>query len=315
MLHSTASNSHKILGDKPVLRLLEHLGSNSRTFVNLLQAGFPARQMEQARDEYARTADTPVEKFAARRMNEGYFDDEELVQIFCRYYECDDWKLESSPLFFAKLDYERFTQSLVLPIEFEAGRFDGGAGEEKWGAIFLRHPFNLAMDQAKRIVWAEVCHKEHYWQNQNTYRGLRAQNLFQFLKARIDPANMSTEVFSFNWEREIRVQLADVMRRFQEALEHGVRRWQDNRNREKRRARFTRGTFNSPDDTPMIEIREAMGHLGLDFLSATLGDLGRNYRQLSKTAHPDHGGSDASFRYLSACRDIAESWIRGRQLS
>ena len=315
MLHSAASNSLRVLGDKPVLRLLERVGRNPRTFVNLVQAGFPASQLERTRIDYARTAETPVEKCAARRMNEGHFDDEDLAQVFCRYYECDEWKLENSPLFFAKLDYERFTRSMLSPIEFEVEHLDGAAGEKKWGAIFLRYPFHLGMEKAKHIIWDEVCHKEHYWRNQSTYRGLRAQNLFQYLGARIDPSSLDIEIFFFNWEREFRIRLAAAMRKFQEALEHGVRRWQDVRNREKRRARFTPGNFSAPDDSPLVEIREAMRHLGLDFLTATLWELGRNYRRLSKTAHPDHGGSDASFRYLSACREIVEVWIRRRRLS
>ena len=302
----------RVLGNDSVLHLLGRVGRESRTFSHLVHAGFPPDQLTEACRNFAHAADLPVDRAAVHRIGQGYFDDEELLQLFCQYYECDDWKLESSPLFFAKQDYQRFYQSLLSPIDFAARVLEQRRGEDEWGPLFLRHPFNLGMEIAKGTIWREVREKEHHWQRLETYVDLRAEMLFQYLMGTVNPIDDSKNLFYFNWERDFLEGFDASLNRFSEALERAVRHWQDVRNREKRRARLKRGKYPKPNDVPLIEVREALNHLGLDQSSATLEELRGSFRRLSKSAHPDQGGSDASFRYLSACREIAESWIRNR---
>lgn len=312
MLGAHAASSPRVTGDDAVLGLMVRVGRNPRVFANLVAAGFPEPQLLKAREHFARGAETPVEHHAARRMSQGYFDDEDLLSLFCRFYDCQDWRLESSSLFFARQEYERFFDALTTPIGFESRLLAEGGGQETWEGFFLRYPFDLAMEKAKTELWNGVFQQEHYWSKLTSYYDLRAQNLFEYLRRKIDVAHFSRDIFFFNWEREFRLRLNAVLRDFQETLERSVRRWQEARNKERNRPKFHYGSFRAPVPQPGITAREAMTHLGLDRESATLRDLRRNYRKMSKEAHPDQGGSDDSFRFLLACREIAEAWIRDR---
>jgi hypothetical protein len=218
-------------------------------------------------------------------------------------------------MFFARLDYERFYHDLTHPFEFEASLLDQGHGRERWEGMFLRLPFDLAMMRAKSTLWDDVRHREHYWARQASYRDLRAQKLFDYLSRHVQVANFSRDVFYFNWEREFRWRLEDSMRLFQEALERALRRWQEARNQERSQSGFQYGTFREELPLSLLTAREAMLRLELDLESATLEDVRRSFRRLSKRAHPDQGGSDESFRLLAACREVAETWIRSRLLS
>jgi hypothetical protein len=255
-----------------------------------------------------------VERFAARRMAQGWFDDEELITLLCRFYECTDWRLESSLLFYSKDDYERFYAALTSPIMFEAGLLDEGSGQEKWSAFFLKYPFDLGMQKSKVALWDSVCQREFYWNRLQTYRDLRAANLFQYLVRAVNVASFSKDVFFFNWEREFRVRLEAALRAFQEALERALRRWQEERNQKRSRSKFRTHSFREMAG-PDLTVQQAMALLELDAEGVTLPGLRRNFRRLSKKAHPDQGGSDESFRLLATCREIVEAWIRSRSLS
>jgi len=310
----TAIRAHRsrILGDDPVLYTLERVGRQPRTFANLVQAGFPPGQLDEARQNFVQSADTPVERFAARRMTQGFFDDEELVALFCRYYACTDWRLEGSPLFFAKLDYEKLYHALTSPFAFEASLLDQGHGQERWSHLFLRLPFDLAMTRAKGTLWDDVRRREQYWHRLQSYRDLRASKLFHYISQHVQVESFSRDQFYFNWEREFRRRLELAMQGFQEALERALRRWQEERNQERRESQFRYGDFGEGLGRSLLSVREAMLRLELELESATLDDVRRAFRRLSKSAHPDQGGSDESFRLLAHCREVAEQWIRMR---
>ena len=302
----------RVLGDDAVLRTLERVGRQPRTFGNLTEAGFPPGQLDEARQNFIQAAETPVDRHAARRMSQGFFDDEELLTVFCRYYGCTDWRLEGSPLFFAKLDYEKLYHALTSPFEFEASLLDQGHGQERWAHLFLRLPFDLAMTNAKATLWDDVRRREQYWHRQVNYRDLRAANLFQYLNRHVQVSGFVRDVFSFNWEREFRGRLDAAMRAFQEALERALRRWQEERNQGRRESQFRYGDFGDAAAQPLPSVREALLRLELELESVTLEDVRRAFRKLSKSAHPDQGGSDESFRLLANCREVAEAWIRAR---
>ena len=302
----------RVFGDDAVLRVLERVGRQPRTFGNLTEAGFPPAQLEEARQNFIQAAETPVERHAARRMGQGFFDDEELLTVFCRYYGCTDWRLEGSPLFFARLDYEKLYHALTSPFEFEASLLDRGHGQERWAHLFLRLPFDLAMTNAKATLWDDVRRREQYWHRQVRYRDLRAANLFQYLNRHVQVSDFSRDVFFFNWEREFRWRLDAAMRAFQEALERALRRWQEERNQGRRESQFRYGDFGDAAAQLLPSVREAMLRLEVELEAATLDDVRRAFRKLSKSAHPDQGGSDESFRLLANCREVAEAWIRSR---
>ena len=119
-------------------------------------------------------------------------------------------------------------------------------------------------------------------------------------------------MFFYGWERQFRLRLHGAFTEFQKALERAVRGWQGNRNRERSRAKYRFHGFRPRPQRSKLSLSEALLHLELDVESATIGDLRQNFRRLSKQAHPDQGGSSESFRTLAACREIAESWLRGR---
>jgi hypothetical protein len=305
----------RVLGDDAVLRALERVGREARTFGNLVGAGFPPGQLDEARQNFIQAAETPVDRHAGRRMGQGFFDDEELLTVFCRYYGCTDWRLEGSPLFFAKLDYEKLYHALTSPFDFEASLLDQGHGQERWAHLFLRLPFDLAMTKAKATLWDDVRRREQYWHRQASYRNLRASKLFHYLGQHVQVSGFSRDVFFFNWEREFRRRLDAAMQTFQEALERALRRWQEERNQERRKSQFRYGHFADGPMQPLLSVREAMLRLEVELESATLDDVRRAFRRLSKAAHPDQGGSDESFRLLATCREVAEAWIRNRLAS
>jgi hypothetical protein len=306
------SDRTRVLGDDSVLRTLERVGRQSRTFGSLLAAGFPSGQLDEARQNFILAAETPVERHAGRRMTKGFFDDEDLVTVFCRYYGCTDWRLEGSPLFFAKLDYEKLYHALTSPFEFEANLLDQGHGQERWAHLFLRLPFDLAITRAKATLWDDVRRREQYWHRQVSYRDLRAANLFQYLSRHVQVSEFSRDIFFFNWEREFRRRLDAAMQTFQEALERALRRWLEERNQERRESQFHYGDFGDGPARSLLSVREAMLRLELEWESATLDDVRRAFRRQSMAAHPDQGGSDESFRLLANCREVAENWIRSR---
>jgi len=312
MFPARALRSVRVLGDDAVLGLLARVGRKPRTFANLIEAGFPPGQLEDARRIFVQSAETPVERHAVRRMTQGWLDDEELVVLFCRFYGCTDWRLESSALFYARDDYERFYGALLSPIAFETNLLEGGDGEAAWSGFFLKLPFDLGMQKARAVLWDAVCHREYFWHPLKSYRDLRADQLFQYLARHVDVTNFSKDIFFFNWEREFRVRLGEALYAFQQALEHALRRWREARNRERRRAEFRANSFAFDAAGLVLGLREALASLELDPRTATLAELRRNFRRLSLKAHPDQGGSDESFRLLAACRQIAEEWIRAR---
>jgi hypothetical protein len=311
MMLGESSQIDRIYGDSAVLGRLERLGRNPRVFPNLVRAGFPPQQLTQASQWFMRDAQSGVERHACQQLARGFFEDETLLRLFCQYFECTDWKLENSPWFFSRDDYTRFFTALVGPIDFETAQLVEGAGEDKWGEYFLKLPFDLGMEQAKRALWHDLGRREHYWKAQGEYTHLRAEQLFQFLLRTVDIVNFTPDFYHYHWERAFRGQLYQAVRRFGEALEHAVRRWQEQR---KERPRFSYGTYGG-GDTPVlrIDVLQALAYLDLEANSATLTEMRAAFRRRSKEAHPDLGGDPAEFLRLSHYRDVLEDWLKGRE--
>ncbi|MBI4082173.1 MAG: J domain-containing protein [Candidatus Lambdaproteobacteria bacterium] len=302
----------RVFGDESVLARLAMLGRTTRTFRNLVRGGFPEGQLDDARAAYAKAAATPVERYAARRMAEDFFEDESLLQVFCRYYECTDWRLESSPWFFSKEEYRRFFEALLSPLAFQVAQLERGYGEERWGSYFLRLPFDLGMEQARRALWDDVCQRDFYWREQRDYGHLRAAMLFGHLSKVIDAGRLDRDQYAYHWEREFRVRLHAVLRSFEEALERNVRVWQEQR-QERTARRFRFQSFGpGGEPTLRLEVLQAFAALGLEPATATFDGVKSAFRLLSKQAHPDQGGSDEAFQRLAACKELVEGWLRDR---
>ncbi len=299
----------RVFGDEPVLHRLAGLGKAPRTFANLVQAGFPAGQLDEARLHYARQVATPVERYAAGRMAQGIFEDESLLQVLCRYYECTDWRLENSPWFLAREDYRRFYGALLSPVEFHVAQLELGAGEAAWGGYFLKLPFDLGMDQAKRALWEEICRRDYYWKPQADYGHLRAANLFRHLRRSVNPVDFSKDQFNYTWERGFRRRFQAALDAFTETLEASVRQWQERRRaRTARRFRFR--DF-SVTGAPLLtsDLLQAMACLGLRPAATNPQAVKRAFRRLSKQTHPDQGGAPEEFKRLTASKELVEAWL------
>jgi len=305
------SRLDRVYGDNAILGRLERLGRERRVFANLIKAGFPPGQLSEASQWFMRDAQSHVERYACQELARGYFEDETLVRLFCQYFDCTDWKLESSPWFFSREDYRQFFSALLKPIDFEAQQLESGLGEQKWGPIFLKLPFDLGMQEARRALWLDVCRRDHYWKAQADYTHMRADQLLGYLKRNLDIVHFSPDLYHYEWERVFRGQLHATLRRFDEALEHAVRRWQEVR---RERARFTYGPWRGAEGLGLdFEVLRAFAHMGLEVGTATAGDMRVAFRRLSKASHPDAGGDSAEFLKLSHYRDVLEEWFKGRE--
>jgi hypothetical protein len=311
MMFGEPSLIDRVFGDSAVLGRLERLGRNSRVFPNLVKAGFHPGQLAQASQWFMRDAQSAVERHASQQLARGFYEDETLLRLFCQYFDCTDWKLENSPWFFSRDDYTRFFAASIGPIDFEIAQLEAGSGEERWGAYFIKLPFDLGMEQAKRALWQEISRREHYWKPLGDYTHLRAEQLFQYLLRTIDILTFTPDFYHYHWERTFRGQLYQAMRRFGEALEQAVRRWRELR---KERPRFSYGTYAGADVAVLqIEVLQALAYMDLDANTVTLTDMRGAFRRRSKAAHPDLGGDPAEFLRLSHYRDVLEDWLKGRE--
>ena len=300
----------RIYGDDAVLSRLERLGAAPRTMENLISIGFPPQQLEEARHWLIDGAVSHVQQYAAARLKDGYFEDESLLEILCRFFQCTDWKLESSPWFFSVDDYRKFNQALKEPLLYYVHQTEAGLGEERWGHFFQKLPFDLGMERALRSLWEEICTREYYWKPQKNYLHQRAAQLLQYLERTVDIQRFSEHQFHYNWERRFRRSFKPVLDEFQDGLERAVRKWQESR-REKT-DRFTYGTYMAGVGTATGDLLLAMKYFGLEPATACMKDLRNSYRRLSKAHHPDQGGNADDFRRLSAYKDLIENWLRER---
>ncbi len=299
----------RIFGDEAVLARLERLGKNPRTFPNLVSVGFPERQLHDARRWYLEEATSAVERYAGRRMAEGFFEDEALLALLCRFFECTDWKLEGSPWFFSPEDYRRCFRALVGPVQFHSALLEKGEGAERWDGFFLKLPFDLGMEQAKRALWEELCRAEYYWKPLRTYAHLRAEALFGYLTRTLNILDVNPERYNYHWEAEFRERFQRTLRRFEQRLEAAVRLWQElRRERREERYRFRAGLGLGRLALGQ-ELVQAFALLELDPARATVEDVRRAFRRKSKGVHPDHGGSEDAFKRLARYTDLVEAWI------
>lgn len=312
MLRWNETRFSRVFGDVAILSRLEQLGKTPRSFENLAAVGFPNHQLDEARDWYADAAKTPVEKYAAGKMAQGFFEDESLLRIFCRYFECTDWKLEGSPWFFSEQEYRRFYKVLIEPVDYHAAQLEQAAGEDRWGMSFLKLPFDLGMEEAKRSLWQEIAQRDYYWKPQTSYAHLRADQLFQYLQRTVNLVGFSANQFNYKWESDFRTQFLESLQRFEFVLERRVREWQEQR-RAKTSSGFHYGSFKRARRPAETSLQQALAYMELEPATATLGRLRQSFRLLSKRTHPDHGGDPDEFRRLSAYRDIVEEWLRRRR--
>ena len=302
------SHFTRVFGDEAVLARLERLGRNARTFPNLVEAGFPAHQLRDASQLFAQTAGNAVEHYASQNMARGFFEDESLLRLFCRYFECTDWKLENSPWFFSQDDYERFYSALIEPVEFQTKQLEQGFGETQWGAYFLKLPFDLGMERAKLALWDDICRQEHYWKPLSTYAHLRAEALFGYLRRTLNVVHFTPDRFNYYWEGLFRQRYFRALRRFEQKLEEAVRLWQELKRERKHRFRYQ--DYSALASVTLgQEVLQAFAALGLEPATATVALVRQTFRRLSKDTHPDHGGSHEAFQRLSRHREVAEAWL------
>jgi hypothetical protein len=311
-MHSLAlSRAGRVLGDGAVLARLERLGRNSRIFPNLVRAGFPPEQLSDACEWYIRDARSSVERHAAQQLTQGYFDDEPLLTVLCRYFGCTDWKLESSPWFLGPEDFNRFDQALLSPVEFVTAQLEAGQGEARWDSFFVRLPFDLGMEQARRALWSDITQREHYWRAEADYRQMRASAMFAYLVRSLDIVHFTPDHYHYHWEQAFRAKFFGALGRFQQALEVAVRRWQEQRR--ERAERFSRGTFVGGRVVLLdLELLRALAYLGLSLTTVDEKSLRAAFRQRSKDCHPDLGGDPRIFQELSLHKDVVENWLRLR---
>lgn len=300
-----ATGLDRIYGNEAVLSRLEHLGRNPRTLPNLTASGFPLQQLDDARNWFSDAASTPVEHYASRNMARGFFEDESLLNLFCRYFECEDWKLESSPWFFSGLEYDRLFSALIEPIEFATRQLAQGIGVERWGSLFLKLPFELGMEKAKMVLWEDICQQEHYFRLGKDYSHLRAEAMFGYLQRTLDLSRFSPANFNYQWEGVFRERLQIALRAFGNTLEGALRIWlKVNREGEGGRRWSARALSRGAR-----QLIEAFTVFGLSPETADLRKLGSAFRRLSKRAHPDQGGTPEAFRNLTQCKDVMEAWL------
>ncbi|HUJ77089.1 MAG TPA: J domain-containing protein, partial [bacterium] len=298
----------RVLGDGAVLERLARLGREPRLFPNMIRAGFPPEQLAEARDWYIRDASTALERYASQQLARGFFEDETLLALLCRFYACTDWRLENSPWFFSAEDYQRFFHELVGPVDFATAQLEAGLGEERWGGFFLKLPFDLGMEQALRSLWTDIAQRDHYWKAQAGYTHLRAEALYQYLLRTLDVANFTADFYHYHWERDFRGQLHGALQRFRHALEDAARRWEEQR-RERMRT-FAYHAFGSgPGLVLRLDVLQALAYLGLEREALTPRSLRAAFRQRSKQSHPDHGGSEEAFQELARHRQVLEDWL------
>jgi hypothetical protein len=301
-------NFSRVFGNEAVLSRLERLGRNPRVLPNLVEAGFPPRQLIDASQLFAQTAGNAVEFYASQNMARGFFEDESLLKLFCRYFECTDWKLENSPWFFSQDDYERFYAALIEPVEFQVAQLEQGFDEPRWSPYFARLPFDLGMERAKQALWDEICHQEHYWKPLGTYAHLRAEAMLGYLKRTIHIQHFTPDRFNYYWEGEFRQRFYRTMRRFEQKLEEVLRLWQELKREHRHRFRYQDYTTLSTV-TLGQELLQAFAFLGLEPAKATVSEVRQAFRRLSKETHPDHGGSHESFQRLAHYKELAEAWL------
>lgn len=299
----------RVFGNEAVLSRLERLGRQTRILPNLLTVGFPPHQLSEARIWYAQAAETPVEHYASHNMARGFFEDESLLQVFCRYFECTDWKLENSPWFFAQDDYNQFYDALIKPVEFSIARLEQGLDEELWGHHFMGLPFELGLENAQKALWDALCRQEHYWKPHRTYAHLRAEAMFGYLMRSMELTGLRGDRFNYRWEEIFRQRFQEVLTRFEVALEGALRFWREFHENSERQAGAP-GAGNPPP-TPQA-LAESLTLLGLKPGTMTLEDVARAFRKQSKSAHPDQGGSDEAFRRLAEAKERLDSWLNSR---
>jgi hypothetical protein len=301
-------NFTRVFGNQAVLSRLERLGRNPRVLPNLVEAGFPARQLVGASQLFAQTAGNPVEHYASQNMARGFFEDESLLKLFCRYFECTDWKLENSPWFISQEDYQRFYGALIEPVEFQTAQLESGFSEERWAPYFARLPFDLGMERAKQALWDDIAHQEHFWKPMATYAHLRSEAMLGYLRRTLDVRHFSPDRFNYYWEGEFRRRFHRAMRRFEQKLEEAVRLWQELKREQRHRFRYQ--DYSALSAAVLgHDLLSAFSLLGLEPATASVEDVRRAFRRLSKETHPDHGGSHEAFQKLAHCKELCEAWL------
>jgi hypothetical protein len=306
------SKPSRVIGDGAVLARLERLGRDPRVFPNLVKAGFPPEQLAEASTWYIRDARSGIERHAGQQLSQGYYDDEPLLTLLCRYFGCTDWKLESSPWFFGPEDYERFFQAYLGPIDYAVAQLEAGEGETRWGEFFLKLPFDLGMEEAVRSLWGGILHRDPYWKPRSDYTHLRAETLSSYVQRNLDVLRFTPDHYHYYWERQFRAQLYEALARFRQTLEVAVRHWQEQRR--ERAERFNRGTYLGGRVVLMdLDVLRALDYLGLELGTVDEKALRTAFRQRSKDCHPDRGGDPTEFQELSRHKDIVETWLRLRR--
>ncbi len=304
----------RLLGDTAVLERLARLGSHPRVFEGMVRAGFPAEQLAEAVRLYVKSAETPLERYAGQQMLRGMFEDESLLQLLTRYYECNTWRLEASPWFCAPGDEEQFTQALLRPVASHTAQLRAGAGEDRWAGSFIKLPFEMGMERAKRSLWHELMQLEYFWRPRRSYAQHRAAQMFGYLSRTMEPSGFSPHTYSYAWERRFRERFAAALHDFTEALGARVRLWQTGGKQEERSGRFEYQRYDAARrlGRGALGLGEARQLLGIESAEVTLHEVRRCFRRRSMELHPDLGGSPEAFRRLVDAKETLEAWLSRR---
>lgn len=298
-----------VYGNEAVLSRLERLGRSPRIFPHLVRAGFPAPQLEVASRWFAETAGSPVDLYASRKMAKGIYEDESLLTLFCRYFECTDWKLGNSPWFFSHEDYDHFFDALLEPLETALHQLEQGLGQDRWGAYFEKMPFDLALERVKEELWGDVSRQEFYWKPQASYTHLRAEMLFGYMARSVNILKIDPGAYNYDWERRFRTRLGDTLRAIEKLLAAAAPAWLEPKQERARRRPNRHGPAAKVVILGTREVLQAFSALHLNAGTATLRQVRSVFRRLSKAAHPDRGGSPEAFRELTRCKDLAVAWL------
>lgn len=303
----------RLLGDDAVLERLARLGSYPRVFEGMVRVGFPAEQLAEAVKLYVKSAETPLERYAGQQMLRGIFEDESLLQLLTRHFECAEWRLEASPWFCSPADHEQFTEALLRPVEFHTARLRAGEGEARWAGSFVKLPFAMGMERAKRSLWHELMQLEYYWRGRQSYVQHRAAQMFGYLCRTMEPSAFSPLRFSYAWERRFRERFAEALGDFAAVLGARAREWQA-AHQEERGGRFEYQRYEAmpPLGVGSLGISEARQLLGMEAMEVTVHEVRRCFRRRSMELHPDRGGSPEAFRRLVDAKETLEAWLGRR---
>ena len=311
----------RLVGDEPVLARLAKLGGAPRHFTQLVRAGFPAKQLWQTSCWLKEEARHALDLHAANIIQQhGFYEDDALLTLLTRHYECTEWRLVCSPWFFSPQEYEQLFAWLLKPAWQQIERLEAGDStcEAMWLVHFACAPHVISMQHCRQRLWVEhMLQRSIPWQSPQTYIGQRAQGVLGYLSKQVNVLKPQPTQARYPWEQRFLQSLAPVMDRFEHTLEMALRRARAQQRKKAAREGFRHHHYNQREQQrpgqglmpSMAVVQQALTAFGLTFGNATPVQVKQAFRHLSKTKHPDHGGSEAAFCALLKQKETLEAWL------